>query len=95
MYSYNMIIGYACTILTCVTFLPQLYHMWDRKQTKDVSMYFLIMNQFMYALWIYYGIIIDNWPIIICDAFISIINILMILTKIYFDRKNQIQQQSG
>lgn len=92
--SYNEIIGYSCTILTCITFLPQLFHMWNSKKTKDVSMYFLVLNQFMYALWIYYGILIVNWPIIICDTFISIINFIMILIKIYFDKQNQIQQSS-
>lgn len=42
MSSYEDIIGYICTTITCITFLPQLYHMWNTKQTKDVSMTFLI-----------------------------------------------------
>ena len=86
---YEDIIGYICTTITCITFLPQLYHMWNTKQTKDVSMTFLILNQFMYGLWTYYGILIVNLPLIICDSFISVINMVMILTKIHFDRQQR------
>lgn len=95
MLTYTDVIGYTCTALTGFTFLPQLHHMWKSGQTKDVSMFFLILNQIMFGLWLYYGTLITSLPIIISDTFISIINSLMILTKIYFDRKNIIHHQSN
>ena len=81
----NNIFGHIAGILTIGTFLPQLIFMWQIKSAKDISIIFLSMNQLCGIFWAIYAIYTHNLILLIYNGLVDIINILLIISKIYFD----------
>ena len=48
----NNIYGHVAGVLTVSIMLPQLFHTWKIKSTRDLSMTMLIINQISGILWI-------------------------------------------
>jgi len=87
---YKNIMGYVSSILSVLLFLPQLIHMIKRKSAKDVSYFFLILNQVVIFSWFSYGILDNSLPITICNCCITVLNVSMIICKCIYD-KNTIE----
>lgn len=79
------IIGIVASILSSILYLPQLYHMIKRKSGKDISYFFLVLTILSSILWIVYGILDNLLPIILCDTFIMIITIVILIFKYYYE----------
>ena len=91
----DIIAGHIAGILTISTFLPQLIFMWKIKSAKDVSMIMLIVNQTAGIFWMIYAILTSNLILLIYDGTVDIINLMLICSKIYFDKyyiKNHIEE---
>lgn len=74
------IIGMLAGILTTVAFLPQVYRTWKLKSAKDLSLGMFLVFVTGIILWLIYGIIINNMPIIIANSF----TLLFAGTLLYF-----------
>ena len=81
----NNFFGHIAGILTVSTFLPQLIFMWQIKSSKDVSMVMLVINQISGIFWIIYAISTNNILLLIYDGIVDLVNLLLIISKIYFD----------
>jgi MtN3 and saliva related transmembrane protein len=81
----NNIYGHVAGVLTVSIMLPQLFHTWKIKSTRDLSMTMLIINQISGILWIIYALYTYNMVLFIYDTSASIISFIMICSKIYFD----------
>ena len=84
MFNY-IIIGYIATTISSILYIPQLIHIIKRKSAKDISYLFLFLTLISGILWIIYAILDNNYPVIISSSFIFFINLLMLISKIYFD----------
>ena len=76
-------IGTAGGIVSSVTFLPQVIKIWKTKSAKDLSMmtlFFLILNV---SLWLTYGLLKTDFPLIITHSIV----LTMILIMVYFKLK--------
>ena len=76
-------IGTAGGIVSSVTFLPQVIKIWKTKSAKDLSMmtlFFLILNV---SLWLTYGLLKTDFPLIITNSIV----LSMILIMVYFKLK--------
>lgn len=73
-----MILGLVAGICTTIAVLPQLLKAWRTKKVKDVSlgMYFVLITGL--ALWIVYGIIQKDFPIIATNGTAFILNSIML-----------------
>jgi MtN3 and saliva related transmembrane protein len=62
------ILGLVAGACTTFSFVPQLLKIWRSKSTHDISlaMYAVISTGVM--LWLIYGLIVDDLPIIIANA---------------------------
>lgn len=69
-------VGVAASICTTLSFLPQLIKMIRTKKTGDISYFMLIILFVGGGLWIGYGIIKDDWIIIISNSVSTLINIV-------------------
>ena len=81
----NNIYGHIAGVLTISTMLPQLFHTWRTKSTRDLSMIMLIINQISGIFWVIYSLSTYNIVLFIYDTSASIISFFMICSKIYFD----------
>jgi MtN3 and saliva related transmembrane protein len=83
---YENIIGHVAGTTTCITFIPQLIKVIQEKKADDLSMISLIIYECTSILWIAYGVASNNFIIILYDSIIFVVNTLIILSKIYFDK---------
>jgi len=84
MFSLDNIIGLVAGILTGVSMLPQLLKIIKKKNAKDVSSIMILVLLSGLALWVYYGFLKEDFPIIITNAFSFCISSLVLFFKIYY-----------
>ena len=78
--------GYIAAILTTAAFLPQLIKTLKTKKAEDVSLVTLIMFIFGVMSWIIYGYKISSLPILIANIITLILNLFILISKIYYSR---------
>ena len=78
--------GYFAAILTTAAFLPQLIKTSKTKKAEDVSLLTLIMFICGVGSWIIYGYKISSSPILIANIITLILNLLILISKIYFSK---------
>ncbi|MFH1380977.1 MAG: SemiSWEET transporter [Candidatus Omnitrophota bacterium] len=75
---YITIVGLIAAICTTIAFFPQIIMVYRTKQTRDLSLpTFLLLTTGIF-LWLLYGILLGNFPIILANA-ITLIGCLYIL----------------
>ena len=80
------IFGYLAAILTTAAFIPQLIKTLKTKKADDVSLTTLIMFIIGVFSWIIYGYEISSTPILIANLITLILNIMILISKIYFSK---------
>ena len=79
--------GYFAAILTTAAFLPQLIKTLKTKKADDVSLVTLIMFIVGVGFWIIYGLKISSFPILLANIITFILNLLILISKIYYFKK--------
>ncbi len=65
--NWTELVGCIAGFLTTTSFIPQAYKVYKTKNTDSISLYmFLIFNLGIIA-WLTYGILLNEWPIIITN----------------------------
>ena len=78
--------GFLAAVLTTAAFLPQLLKTINTKKAEDVSLLTLIMFIIGVLSWIIYGYKISSTPILIANLITLILNLLILISKIYFSK---------
>lgn len=73
------VLGLVAGAITAFSFLPQAVKCWKTHQTKDISLPASMFLSLGIFLWIVYGLLIRDLPLIIANV-IGLTFILMILT---------------
>lgn len=75
-----ILLGLAAAALTTIAFVPQVMKTWKTKSAKDLSlgMYSIFCSGVL--LWLIYGFIREDIPIIVAN----IVTLLLALTLLYF-----------
>lgn len=79
------ILGYAAGAITCLTFLPQVIKTWKSKSAKDVALNMFIIAAVNEVMWIVYGVLLNNWVIILTNAVVLVMSLTMIWLKFRYD----------
>ena len=61
-------LGFAAGFLTTIAFVPQAWKIWKSKSAKDVSLPTFVAFTSGVALWLAYGILNQELPIILWNA---------------------------
>jgi len=61
-------IGVAAGLLTTFAFAPQALHTWRTRSTQDISLGMFLMMCSGVILWLAYGILLGQWPIILSNV---------------------------
>lgn len=67
-------LGYFAGFLTVVSFLPQVIRTWRSRRTGDLSLGMFSLLVTASTLWIIYGFVINDWPVIITNLGMVILN---------------------
>ena len=77
-------IGYFAAFCTTFAFLPQAIKVYQTKSTKDISLYmFLIFTVGVFS-WLIYGLIINDWPVILANAVTLVLSFFILIYKLKF-----------
>ncbi|MBI5235529.1 MAG: SemiSWEET transporter [Deltaproteobacteria bacterium] len=76
------ILGVAAGILTTVSFLPQVIRTWRTRHTKDISLYMFALLAIGIALWLVYGYIRNDLPLVLANAVSFLFVVIILVFKI-------------
>lgn len=79
-----VIIGLVAAILTSTAGLPQLIKSIKTKSTKDLSLGMILMLSVGFVLWLTYGIITKDIPIITANLITMATGIPLVILKIKY-----------
>lgn len=80
-------VGHAGSLLSSITFMPQVYKVWQTKRTQDLSLSMMFIVFTSTLVWIIYGVGLMLWPVIICNSIIAILSLMLIYFKFTFEKK--------
>ncbi len=66
--SLEILVSATAATLTTTAFVPQALHIIRYKETRAISLYMYVTFAIGVALWLVFGCLIDNLPIIISNA---------------------------
>ncbi|ODS42250.1 MAG: hypothetical protein MSIBF_02630 [Candidatus Altiarchaeales archaeon IMC4] len=79
---WTTIIGMAAAACTVLSFVPQLMKALKTRHTKDLSLLTYVIMTFGILLWLGYGIITEDMPIIIANGLILLLSASILVLKI-------------
>jgi MtN3 and saliva related transmembrane protein len=77
------LIGYMAAIFTTFSLLPQIMRIWKLKEARDISLFMPLMMSAGSILWLVYGILINEIPIIAANT----VSLLFSITVLFFTIK--------
>ncbi|WP_294284414.1 SemiSWEET transporter [uncultured Chryseobacterium sp.] len=81
------LLGIIAGALTSVAMLPQLIKVIKKKNADDLSWGMLMVLISGLSLWVWYGFLKDELPIILSNAFAVIVNITLLVCCIMYKKK--------
>ena len=64
------ILGYSAAVSLVITLIPQLYFTWKRKSAEDISYVFLGLQVLTCTLFLIYGILLEELPLILANTLV-------------------------
>jgi MtN3 and saliva related transmembrane protein len=64
----EILVSAVAATLTTAAFVPQALHIIRHKETRAISLHMYVAFATGVALWLVFGILIANWPIIVSNA---------------------------
>ena len=79
-----MILGLVAAGLTTVAFVPQVHKTWKTKSAKDLSLGMYLIFTSGVILWLIYGILKSDIPIIAANVVTLSLTIVLLYFKIFY-----------
>jgi MtN3 and saliva related transmembrane protein len=76
------ILGMLAAALTSLSYLPQLQKAMPRNSTSDLSLKMLVVLSTGLCLWIVYGVLKDDWVIILANSIGATLSLAVLGFKI-------------
>lgn len=77
-------IGIAAAILTTSAFAPQAIQAWRSRSTRDVSLAMFSLMVSGIVLWLIYGLLINDLPLILANAVTLVLAGSILVAKLRF-----------
>lgn len=81
------IAGHVGAFLSSVTFIPQVYKVWQTKSANDLSLTMMVIVFTSTLIWLVYGVALMLWPVILANSIICFLSLLLIYFKFAYSRK--------
>jgi MtN3 and saliva related transmembrane protein len=89
---YNTIIGVIAGVLTSAALIPQLLKAIKHKRLHEFSSPTLLLLFLGNGLWVYYGVLISDWPVILTNLFSVLLNCTIVIFR--YAHKNDYENYS-
>jgi MtN3 and saliva related transmembrane protein len=81
-------LGLTAGVLTTIAYLPQLIKTWKTKSADDLSWSMLIVLCIGIILWLIYGVIEQDIPLIFANVVTFIFALIILILKIRYQPNN-------
>lgn len=81
------VIGHAGSILSSITFMPQVYQTFKTKSVEDLNLFMMLIVFLSTIVWLVYGVGMQLLPVIICNGIICALSILLLYFKLRYTKK--------
>ena len=78
-------VGIGAGILTAFSMLPQLIKVIKEKKAEDISIVMVLVLIGGLIMWIVYGVMKEDWPLIITNSFSVLVNSLLLIFRIKYN----------
>ncbi len=80
------LLGLVAAICTTLSFLPQALKIIRTKETGGISLMMYVLLECGLFLWLVYGILIKNFPIIVANGFALLFSSIVLILKIKYGK---------
>jgi|APHig6443717497_1056834.scaffolds.fasta_scaffold10527_3 MtN3 and saliva related transmembrane protein len=80
--------GLIAGFLTSIAAIPQVIKTWRSRHARDLSIWQPLLLSSGIALWLYYGILINDIPLILANITPLVCNLLLTAMKIRFSNND-------
>jgi MtN3 and saliva related transmembrane protein len=77
-------LGYVAGIVTVASFLPQVVRAWRTRQTRDLSLVSLALLITAGSMWILYGALSRDWPVVATNGGMVGLLVLLAAAKVRY-----------
>ena len=77
-------VGYVAGAMTVISYAPQAVRAWKTKEVKDLSWAMVALLVVAGALWIAYGIVSSQMPVVLTNVGTTILTGAILIAKIRF-----------
>lgn len=78
------IVGVIASVSTAVSSLPQLIKLFREKKAENVSLVMFAILVAGLGVWVWYGILKDDWIIIIANGFSFLVNLTTFILSLRY-----------
>lgn len=78
------LIGHIGSLLSSITFIPQVVQTWRSRSAADLNIWMLLIVWISTMIWIVYGTMKGLLPVILCNSIICLLSVLLIFFKFRF-----------
>ncbi len=79
---HTSIIGFSAALFTTIAFLPQAIKTLRTRHTRDISFGMYSLFTLGVMLWLIYGVLLQDWPIILANVITLCLATTILLLKI-------------
>lgn len=92
--AFASMIGFAAATLTTVSFIPQVLYCWKTRDTRSISVGMYSCFSTGVFLWLVYGLLISQWPIVIANSITLVLAGSILWLKIRAKKENTVAPNS-
>lgn len=85
--NFTDIMGLLAGFCVTVSVIPQIIKVWKTKKVKQISLLTFSVLTFGIAIWVVYGILKNDFPIIITNSISLFLNLIMVYFLIYYEKE--------
>ena len=82
------ILGLFAGACVTISVIPQIVKVWKTKKVKQISLLTFSILTFGIAIWVVYGVLKNDLPIIITNSVSLFLNLMMVYFIIYYEKEN-------
>jgi MtN3 and saliva related transmembrane protein len=87
------ILGMTAGCISSITFLPQVIKTWKTKSAADISLLMFTFATVSVIMWLVYGIILQNIPIIFTNSMVLLFSLIMLYFKFRYSGRQERELQ--
>ncbi len=81
------ILGLAASFCTTSSFIPQVYRTYKTRDVSGISLSTYVIITIGLLLWLTYGILKNDFPLIVANSTMVLLTITIAIMKIIFEKK--------